>query len=82
MAILAALTAFVAAPLYRRLPVATDTGRAELEARRDVLLATLRELEIDRRSGLVAEDEYLSQRDAAETQAGDVLRRLESGESD
>lgn len=72
----------MAAPLYRRLPVTDDAGRAELEARRDVLLATLHELEIDRRSGLLAEDEYLTQRDAAEAQAAEALRRLEGDRND
>ena len=77
------LAAFVAAPLYRpRLPSAGDPGRtASLVARRDALLRALRDLEADRRSGLVDPEVYEAQRTPLESEAASVLRALEMGEA-
>lgn len=75
--VLAALTAFVAAPLYGRPPRAEHgAGRRELQARLDVLLAALRELEIDHRTGSLGDAEFGRQRSDLEDQAARVLAEL------
>lgn len=77
VAVLAALTAYVAAPLYRASVAAGgDEGRGALEARRDALIAALRELELDHQRGALDEDGYLRLRAATEAEAAAVLRRL------
>ncbi len=75
-AVIVGLAAFVAAPLYRTQGVAPPDRRAELEARRDTLLRSLREIEIDHTSGLIADEEYERQRAAMEGETADLLRRL------
>lgn len=71
---LCALAAFVAAPLYRRAEsTQADPTAAELEARRDALTATLRELELDRASGLLDEADYRRERAHLEAELLEVL---------
>lgn len=75
-AVIVALAAFVAAPLYRVQGVEPPDRGAELEARRDALLRALREIEIDHTSGLIPDQDYETQRAAMEAEAADLLRRL------
>lgn len=88
-----ALAAFVAAPLYRRTArtpaqaPTTDAARTaarkpttdELEARREALTATLRELELDRASGLLDEADYERERAHLEAELLRVLEGLDAG---
>lgn len=64
---LLALAAFVARPLYAGSPSAPGSD-AEAAARSDSLVQALDDLEVDRRTGLIDEAEYLRQR--AELEAG------------
>lgn len=79
-AVLVGLAAFVAAPLYAKAsrPAATP-DRPDLAARRDAVLAGLRDLEIDHASGLLDEASYEAERSALETEAAGLLAALEGG---
>jgi hypothetical protein len=68
--ILLALTAFVAAPLYRRVP---EPPAATVEERREAVIGLLRELEWDHRDGLVDDAEYRDRRRALETEAVELF---------
>lgn len=67
--ILIALAAFVAAPLYGRGSLQPTEDPSVSNARRDALLAALRELEVDKASGLLDSAEYETERSALESQA-------------
>lgn len=74
--------AFVAAPLFRREPAATDEphelGRArELQSRHDMLVASLRDLEEDHRTDKIDEADYAALYARLATEAVDVMRRLD-----
>jgi cytochrome c-type biogenesis protein CcmI len=64
--ILVALAAFVAAPLYRQPQGAEPTLPGETDSRAESVRAALRELEVDRASGLLTEAEYEEERSALE----------------
>lgn len=81
-AVIVTLAAFVAAPLYRVTADSDPKDRPELEARRDSLIAALRELELDHASGLVEEDVYTSERMQLESEAASLLRRLSEKDTD
>jgi hypothetical protein len=66
--VLIALTAFVAAPLYARSSRVEPSGHSARIARRETLLSALRELEIDRASGLITDDAYERERAALEAE--------------
>ncbi|HVE92220.1 MAG TPA: hypothetical protein VNE62_07970 [Actinomycetota bacterium] len=79
LAVLAALTAYVAAPLYRPAVQPTrDQERDELIRTRDGLLESLRELDRELAEGLVPADDYDTQRSDLELRAARVMRRLEA----
>ena len=59
--VLVVLTAFVAVPLYRQ-PKAPAPAISPEEARRQAVEAALRDLEVDRESGLVDEQTYEAER--------------------
>lgn len=82
LCVLAALTAFVAAPLYRPRAAEPADERGALRARRDVLVAELRELELDRASGALEASEYERSRAAAEAEAAELFRALDAEGSD
>jgi cytochrome c-type biogenesis protein CcmI len=66
--LLVALAAFVASPLYK------PASAAELpapDARREALESALRDLELDRASGLLDDASYEQERSALESQLGD-----------
>jgi cytochrome c-type biogenesis protein CcmI len=68
--VLLALTAFVAAPLYARssAPLPAPSPDAQ-QASRSNHEQALRDLEIDRASGLVSEEEYAAERAALSASA-------------
>jgi hypothetical protein len=74
----------VAAPLYRprdaSMPVPSD--RAALEARRDVLVAELREIGIDHAAGVLDDADYARARTTAEAEAARIVRALAAGAAD
>lgn len=74
--ILVGLAAFVAVPLYRAPSGRPAPDRTELEARREALATALRELELDRASGLLDATEHERQRDAYTAELAGVLRDL------
>ncbi|HET6794753.1 MAG TPA: hypothetical protein VFH45_09940 [Acidimicrobiales bacterium] len=55
-------------------------GRAELERRRDDLLAALRDIEEEHRAGDIGTDDYRVLRDDYTARAAEVIRRLDEGE--
>ena len=81
VSVLLALAVYVARPLYAP-PAAgvVDVHRSELDARRDTLIHSLRELEQDRASGLVDREEHARQRASLELEAAAVLRALEASD--
>jgi cytochrome c-type biogenesis protein CcmH/NrfG len=62
------LSAFVAAPLYRR-NAGPAAGPRAATGRREWVFRALRDLEIDRASGLIDEQVYEGERKVLETQA-------------
>lgn len=70
LVVLAALTAYVAAPLYSRAAAsAIDDRRGTVRLQLDAVVSELRELELDHSTGVVGDDEYRRQRAAAEERA-------------
>lgn len=76
-AALVGLAAWVAAPLYAPAMANAATDRSALEARRDALVAHLRELRWDHEAGLLSHAEYERQRAAVEDEAARILRALD-----
>ena len=80
------LLGFVAAlgyPLFKpRLDAAGDQDRKRLVERREYLYAAIRELDFDRQTGKLPADDHQTLRQPLETEALDVLRRLEGGNGD
>lgn len=76
--VLAALTCYVAAPLYAPArPAGVDTAeRARLLARREALVEALREVELDRLAGGIDEAEHAHERATLEAEAAAILRAL------
>lgn len=79
VAVLLAAAVFVARPLYSPGTAAAHRPTEASEARRDALIQMLRDLEQDRRTGLIDEAEYRHQRDAAENEAAALMRVLDAG---
>lgn len=75
--VLLALTAFVARPLYERAQRTLPAPKTELEARHQVVVRALSDLEIDRASGAVDESTYDAERLALEGEGTEVLRGLD-----
>jgi cytochrome c-type biogenesis protein CcmH/NrfG len=71
---LLALAAFVAAPLYRSTASGERIGTSDTDPRTDALARALRDLEIDRESGLLDDISYAEERAVLEREL-DELRR-------
>jgi hypothetical protein len=76
-AVLVALAAFVARPLYEQTEPEGTADRRELEAERDVIVRALSDLEIDHTSGAVDEATYRAERASLEGRGTETLHRLE-----
>ncbi|HEV8309726.1 MAG TPA: tetratricopeptide repeat protein [Methylomirabilota bacterium] len=59
-------------------PVALDDGVAALEAEKVLALRAIRELELDREAGLLADDDYEELRTRYEGRAAAILRQLDA----
>ena len=71
--------AFIVRPLRRReLDVRHDDERTQALASKESALQLIRDLEQDRQTGKLEEDEFALQRAAAEAEAIRCLKRLES----
>jgi len=68
--VLVLLTAFVAAPLYAGSGAPADESEGP-DVRHESLVSALRELEVDRASGLLTDEGYEAERSALEAQAAD-----------
>jgi hypothetical protein len=66
----------VTAPVVSRTDGSGDSDRAALEAERDRLLASLRDIESERAAGDLPDAEYQALRDEYTVRAAEVLRRL------
>lgn len=79
----AAAAAFVLAPLLRKDALEEDRGRtlpaelADLLAERELVLAALRDLEDDRETGKVGEQDYGELRGKLSARAVEILKRLD-----
>ncbi len=74
LAVLGALTAYVALPLYRQTPQTPDTTRPkELED----LLNSLRDLDRDLAEGLVTREDHEVRRSQIELDAARLMRAME-----
>jgi hypothetical protein len=71
--VLVALTAFVAAPLYGKVTTAPPSHDSAPDSRHEALIRALRDLEVDRASGLVPQDAYERERAALEQEASDTV---------
>jgi hypothetical protein len=78
--IAAPLLATRAAPAERR--SATLARARELQSRREQLVASLKDLEDDRATGKIDEDDYQALRSRIEGEAIGVLRELDAAEAD
>lgn len=80
----AGVAAFIAAPLFRRDAVEAErvaaavSEAAELEARREMLLAALRDLEDDRATAKIDDADYAELRARLSHQAVEVMKRLDA----
>jgi hypothetical protein len=71
--------AFIALPLRRRRLIARrDEEKAQAAAEKEAALQLIRDLEQDRQTGKLEEDEYAEQRADAEARAILAMKRLES----
>jgi len=75
LAVLGALTAYVAMPLYRRAPNEPDTTRPK---ELDDLLNTLRDLDRDLAEGLLSREDHEVRRSQIELEAARLLRSIEA----
>lgn len=75
--LLVLVSAFVAGPLLRTQPA--DAGEdpllAELEAAKEAKYREIKDLDLDRASGKLEEDEYQQQRNRLRREAADILAR-------
>jgi len=81
IALLALTVFFVGAPLRRRggeQPVTVEGRIADLEAARDARYREIRELEIDRRTGKLDDDDWRSLDRELRAEAIEILRELDS----
>lgn len=76
--VLLALTAFVARPLYERSKAVGPRDDRDLEARHDVVVRALSDLEIDHESGAVDEATYAAERASLEGTGTDAIHGLET----
>lgn len=77
------LAAWVALPLLRPVPArrADDDALSEardLQSRKDMLLTSLKDLEDDRQTDKIGEDDYAELHARLSSEAVDVLRRLDA----
>lgn len=82
--VLAACAYFVGRPLWEARPRGADPGesrRTELRRRKDTLLASLREMEFDFRTGKLTEEDYAAMRADVETRAVETLRTIDALEA-
>lgn len=86
--VLAALTAvFVLAPLFRRESAQAERADAErselrdLRSRRDMALAALKDLEDDRMTGKIGDEDYADLKAKLSARAVELLKRLDEVES-
>lgn len=83
----AAAAAFVLAPLMRADALEEDRSRAvpaeiaDLLAEREMVLAGLRDLEDDRETGKLSEEDYREMRATLSARAIEILKRLEEVEA-
>jgi hypothetical protein len=71
---------FLAAPLFApptSVSFALETEKLELATRRAAVYATLQELEFDRTSGKLTEEDYGELKERYTTEAVELLRRLD-----
>lgn len=72
----ALLALYLLQPAMRRGPAAEGDPRAALQAGRAAVLRALHDLDLDRATGKLSEEEYRLQRGALEAEAAAITRRL------
>lgn len=82
IAMIAGAGAFIARPLLRRQRIVRkEDERARAVIERDSAIQLIRELEQDRRTGKLDEEEYETQRAAAEADAIRAMKQLEAAQT-
>lgn len=72
----ALLALYLLQPAMRRSPVAKVDPRAALQAARAAALRALHDLELDRATGKLSDEEYRLQREALDADAAAIARQL------